>query len=445
MLGKRLGGSLAALVATASLLTIAATPVAARSDASAAAGFRNPAQQSDWRQFRGDADHRGWNQAEDTLSLANVGQLQILWRASGGFNSSAAVANGVVYNGDGGLNAYPADCRSDAGYCQPLWNGGTGYPDWASPAVGGGFVYMQSGGGLYAFKVGCRSDGGTCSPVWTGTNADTGYSSPALANGWLYNTTRSGQLQAYDTARCAQAGGTCAPDWVADTVGESNSAPAVANGSVYAVTTDGFLKAFAAHCGTGGATCLPTWIADLQTGGRVVEASPAVANGVVYIANSDGHAFAFKTNCATGGGMCSPLWQKDMHNHTHSSPAVTDSSVYFVSGQRIYSFAVGCRSDGGTCTPLWRSGKHAASGGFASSPAIANGVLYIATQGRNQANGKLLAFNANCGTDGRTCEAIWRSPLLGGMTNSSPAVAHGMVYLASNGGTFYAFGLPPAP
>ena len=40
-----------------------------------------------------------------------------------------------VYNGDANLSAYPAKCRTDGGYCSALWNGGTGYPDWASPAV----------------------------------------------------------------------------------------------------------------------------------------------------------------------------------------------------------------------------------------------------------------------------------------------------------------------
>ena len=40
--------------------------------------------------------------------------------------------------------AYPAACRTDGGSCQGLWNGGTGYPDWASPAVGGGVVYTPS-------------------------------------------------------------------------------------------------------------------------------------------------------------------------------------------------------------------------------------------------------------------------------------------------------------
>ena len=212
---------------------------------------------------------------------------------------------------------------------------------------------------------------------------------------------------------------------------------AVSKGVVYIVDAAGILHSYPAHCGTGGATCSPIWSADIHGG---TESSPVVANGVLYITTPDAQAYAFSTTCGTAGAMCDPIWHAQLiGGHTHASAAVTDSTVYFVTGHRILAYSAACIKGGGDCSPLWLSGKRSKDGGFASSPAIANGVLYIAIQGVNQANGKLVAFNANCGTDGRTCTAIWRSPVLGGMTNSSPAVAHGMVYVASNGGTFYAF------
>jgi hypothetical protein len=441
MFGRHLGGSLAVLAAVASLFAVGAAPVAAGTDTTVDAASLTIGQLSDWKQFRGSAGHRGWNQVESTLSADNVSDLQILWRDGAGFNSSPAVAGGVVYNGED-LRAFTPGCRADGGYCDPLWRGATGYPDWASPAVGGRRVYMQSLYGLFAFNVGCRSDGGKCSPVWTGTNADGAYGSPTLANGWLYVPTGHGQLQAYDTARCGSAGGTCSPDWVADTMGESHSSPAVANGVVYAVTGNGFLAAFPALCGTGGATCTPTWVGDLGGG---VDASPAVANGFVYITNSTARAFVFKTKCSTGGGTCAATWTAQLGGWNHASPAVTDTTAYFVTGRRIYAYAVGCVTSGRTCKPLWQSGRHPVGGGYASSPAIANGVLYIGSQGKYQQNGRLLAFDANCATDGSVCLALWRSAPLGGMVNSSPAVSHGQVYIASNLGGFYAFGLPPTP
>jgi len=217
------------------------------------------------------------------------------------------------------------------------------------------------------------------------------------------------------------------------------SSPAVAKGFVYAITADGFLEAFPEKCGTGGTTCAPTWTADLHAG---VEASPMIAKGLVFVIDANGLAHAFGANCSTNGGSCLPIWSRQLVGHTHASPAATDTTVYFASAQRVYAFSITCVAAGKDCRPLWKSGRHPSGGGYASSPAVANGVLYIGTQGLNQSRGRLIAFNANCATDGRVCTAIWRSDFLGSMVNSSPAVAHGQVYVASNGGTFYAFFVP---
>src|SRR5690349_14875339 len=101
MLRARLRGLLAASVAATSLLTLGATSIAAHTDPSIAASASSAALLADWRQFRDTADHRGWNRSESTLSVSNVASLQLRWSIAGGFNSSPAVANGVVYNGDG--------------------------------------------------------------------------------------------------------------------------------------------------------------------------------------------------------------------------------------------------------------------------------------------------------------------------------------------------------
>lgn len=68
----------------------------------------------------------------------------------------------------------------------------------------------------------------------------------------------------------------------------------------------------------------------------------------------------------------------------------------------------------------------ALTGGGASSPAVANGILYIGS-----ANGNLYALNA---TDGIK---LWNYST-GGSVASSPAVANGIVYVGSLGGGFYA-------
>lgn len=438
MLGARLGGAILAVASTASILTMAAQPVAAYLNPA----FRNGAQMSDWRQYRGDADHRGWNQSETILSPTNVGDLQILWRAYGGFNSSPAVAHGIVYDGDANLGAFSVDCATDGSYCSPLWYGGTGYPDWDSPAVAGGMVYMQSTQGLFAFKVGCASDGSKCAPVWTDpTIGNTGYTSPAVANGWLYSATGNGDLRGYDLARCAAQGGECHADWIVPLGFMSYSSPAVSKGVVYVGGRDGYLYAFPARCSTGGGTCSAIWKGPIGPG---TNSSPAVANGEVYMPSLDGHMYVFAVGCGKNGAICQPKWTAQLDDvYINGSPAVTNDMVYVPGTRRLFAFPVNCRSDGGLCSPTWMSRKTGVGGSFAASPAVANGVVYIPTQGRYQGNGRLLAFNAYCTNANHVCKPIWRSDYLGAMTNSSPAVAHGMVFVASNSGMFYAFGLPP--
>ncbi len=61
-----------------------------------------------------------------------------------------------------------------------------------------------------------------------------------------------------------------------------------------------------------------------------------------------------------------------------------------------------------------------------SSPAIANGVVYVGS-----GNGNIYALNALTG------EYLWNY-LTGGDVESSPAVADGVVYVGSNDGNIYA-------
>jgi hypothetical protein len=398
------------------------------------------ASQGDWRQWRGSADHRGVNRYESTLSVSNVSDLELKWVGNNGFNSSPAVANGVLYVSNGGLHAYPANCASDGSTCPPLWTGGSNYADWSSPAVGGGAVYIGGVSGLFAFKIGCRSDGGQCAPLWRGTSATSAYTSPTYSDGYVFIANDDGTLEAYNASTCAAAGGTCSPRWTADLGGNVFSSPAVADGIVYVGGHDGFLYAFKEKCGTGGATCSPLWKGNLHD---FSYGTPAVAGGTVYIATENGGVHAFPTSCRTGNGTCEPLWYADLPSSNHSSVAVTDTTIYVGSKHRLYALAVGCASDGSLCTPIWKSPKIGADNDeMASSPAVANGVVYVGSMVQNQANGRLFAFPAECGFDGAICDWIWRSPLLGGMVNPSPAVSNGMVYVSSNGGRTFAFGLP---
>jgi outer membrane protein assembly factor BamB len=141
-------------------------------------------------------------------------------------------------------------------------------------------------------------------------------------------------------------------------------------------------------------TCSPLWTA---TTGGIVDSSPAVAGGVVYVGSADGKLYAFD---AAGVSGCS------------GTPT--------------------------TCLPLWTT---SIVGIHQSSPAVANGLVYIGLS-----NGQVDAFDANgatnCSGTPKTCIALWSSAAAGALVDSGPVVVNGHVYFGSNGGGFFADGLP---
>jgi outer membrane protein assembly factor BamB len=101
-----------------------------------------------------------------------------------------------------------------------------------------------------------------------------------------------------------------------------------------------------------------------------------------------------------------------------SSPAVANGVVYIGSSDdTLYALK------GDTGAELWRFSTL----GAATSPAVANGVVYVA-----ETDGKVYALNADSG------ESLW-SFTTGAPIYSSPAVADGVVYVGSRDHSVYAF------
>ena len=178
-----------------------------------------------------------------------------------------------------------------------------------------------------------------------------------------------------------------------------------------------------------------------------IDSSPAVANGTVYFPGAPhgdinspttlvGYNAAGTTGCSGTPKTCSPVWDSaglgGVSPWWNSSPAVANGVVY-VGGtpdcpgcgppsvdHNLYAFDA-------TGTRLWTAPT---GGQVLSSPAVANGVVYVGSDDDN-----LYAFNATSGAK------LWSSTTGGGV-DSSPAVANGVVYVGSNDGKLYAFGLP---
>ena len=88
------------------------------------------------------------------------------------------------------------------------------------------------------------------------------------------------------------------------------------------------------------------------------------------------------------------------------------------------------------CAHVHTALDRAATGGsIFSSPAVANGVVYVGS-----VDSKLYAFAAaGCGK--QACPPLW-SAATGGAVYASPAVSNGTVYVGSFDGKLYAYGLP---
>ena len=104
-----------------------------------------------WAEFHRH-DMTRWNPCEKVLNVKNVGKLGLKWSyATGGVDSSPAVANGVVYVGSYDHNGYALNARTGA----KLWSYTTGNEIvHSSAAVANGVVYVSSNdGNVYAFGL----------------------------------------------------------------------------------------------------------------------------------------------------------------------------------------------------------------------------------------------------------------------------------------------------
>jgi len=136
-----------------------------------------------------------------------------------------------------------------------------------------------------------------------------------------------------------------------------------------------------------------------------------VVNGVVYISSSFGPNL-----CALDASTGAKLWSYDT-GPASTSPAVANGVVY-VSAGILYAL------NASTGARLWSYDTGIQNAGL-SSPAVANGVVYFGS-----------GFNVYA-LNGSTGAKLW-SYATGGSVDSSPAVANGVVYVGSGDGNLYA-------
>ena len=251
----------------------------------------------------------------------------------------------------------------------------------ASPAVAGGRVFVSATGASDIFAM----DERTGASLWADRASD---SSPALADGLvMFGATR--------TFRANQAA-TGTQVWANAPPGGTGGSPVVAHGRV--VSGEEGLEAVDVATGT------KLWATARFP--ATVHFAPAVDQGTVFV--SLGELAAFRASSGT------LLWT--VAGNFLSSPSASEGTVYVGDDDNLQAFS---EADG---SPVWTAAVSAGK----STPAIADGVLYVGAE-----DGTLHAIDQGTGA------SIWTDDL-GGAIESSPAVANGVVYVGSTTGALYA-------
>jgi outer membrane protein assembly factor BamB len=151
-----------------------------------------------------------------------------------------------------------------------------------------------------------------------------------------------------------------------------------------------------------------------------VTGPPAVANGVMYFGvaytgPSNGGFAVYALNADTGAF----IWKYGVENAVFGSPAVANGVVYVSDAGNVYAL------DASTGALIWSQAY-----GTQSSPTVVNDVVYIASTDPNS-DQNVYALNAQTGA------RIW-SYKTTGKNFTSPAVANGVLYVSSSDGSVYA-------
>jgi len=356
---------------------------------------------TEWRMFGRTLDHNRYYPGN--VNMTGFGKIWD-YTTGGNVDSSPAIANGILYIGSDDNRIYALDASTGV----QIWNFTTGDKiGWSSPAVADGIVYIGSNDKkLYALNA------STGAHLWNYTTGDVISSSPTVANGILYIGSNDKNLSALDAAN-----GSLIWRYIFTDIIEVSSV-AVSGGIVYIGLDDKNLYALNASTG------VRLWN---YTADDLIWSSPAVANGVVYVGSSAGTLFALYASNGT------KLWNYTTENGIFdSSPAVANGIVYFGVtwsgvGNTNYNFYALYANNG---TKLWN--YTTPDGIFLSSPVVtANGIVFVGAD----AHPDIYAFNASTGIP------IWSFNTTLATIYSSPAIANGIVYIGSKlDNKTYAFG-----
>jgi outer membrane protein assembly factor BamB len=386
----------------------------------------------DWSQFNFDAGHDGYNPLETTLSPANVGTVTLQWSygiSNAAFEGSPSVSGGIAYFGveNTTLHNYFAVLALNANTGDLIWNYQTTGEPFGAPAVAFGWVYV-AGGNVYALDA----NSGALHWQWQPQTGSC-QTSPTLVNGILYVVCGTYNHPATVYALNA-ATGTVMWQYVLSAV--SNVPPAAASGMVYVTSQDGGVYAL------NGSTGVVIWSRQLGISPTprpvpyVTYGGLSVANSAVYIEAADPNSRQRGYNVyALDANTGATIWKSPYVGGANTSPAIANGMVYVGTASGLSAL------NASTGTTVWQY-QAPPNYGEPYSPVVANSVVYapfVNCCGFETGTYTLAAVDANTGV------GLWWSPsaIFSTFDNyPTVAVVNGMIYTSVNAYGFGAFGLP---
>jgi len=258
-------------------------------------------------------------------------------------------------------------------------------------------------------------------PLWNYTTGNQVGSSPVVVDGILYVGSLDDNVYALNAFGLTN-------EWQYATGRYVGSSPAVYNGAVYVGSADDNLYAFNANA-VGG----KVWSQGVC--GQIGFSPVAAANNAVYVVDQTGCLSDFALFPFTG----ELNWQSLVSSWGLLGLAESNGVVYAGDGNGEL-FAI----DAINSNELWsvfpcQVQPNCQGAYLSSSPAVANGVVYVA----GQAFGPIwVGFVA--AVDAATGAVLWSFPFPSNVV-ASPTVVNGVLYIQAQTGYMYAFGLPDPP
>ncbi len=368
----------------------------------------------EWTMFRHDLNHTG---AIEPGSKQPEGKLKWTFPTEDAIRSSPTVVDGMVYFGSRDFNIYAVDV--DTG--EKIWSFQTGSWVESSPTVVDGVLYCGSNDGhLYAL------DATTGMELWSYRAQYPVRSSPAIADGVVYFGSDDYHVYAVDIDTGTEL-------WRTETDGMVMSSPLVVDGVVIVGSVDGSCYVLN---GNNGRVRL-----NFDTLSSIVT-SPVVYDGVAYITNTAGFIYAIDYEAKNwpfentikvfwnvmyvrGAAPKPPAASGFVWMHwlgwgirTSSSIAIYDGNLYLGGGYNLIAMKASNQQE------LW---TYQAVEPVVSSPAVTDSAVYFGSN-----DGNLYAVTRDKG------KKLWQYAT-GDKITSSPTVADGCVYVGSFDGTLYAF------